>query len=61
MNETGKLTPELRARATEVLNRNYEFSREIFYKDFLAVNVARIAWGGWGYFGRLGWRSPAVK
>jgi hypothetical protein len=61
LNETGKLTPELRARATEVLNRNYEFSREIFYKDFLAVNVARIAWGGWGYFGRLGWRSPAVK
>ena len=57
----GKLTPDLRARATEVLNRNFEMSRDIFYQDFFAVHVSRVAWGGWGYFGRLGWKPPVIE
>jgi hypothetical protein len=30
--------------------------RDIFQDDHLAVNVAYIAWGGGGYWKRLGWR-----
>lgn len=55
-----KMTPELKMRVTATLNRNWELSREILLKDFKAINVSRVAWGGWGNFNRLGWKSPTA-
>ena len=61
-NDAGqKLAPDLRERGRKVLDRNWLLSREILYNDPLAVNVACVAWGGWGYFGRLGWRGPSAE
>lgn len=45
-----------RACAQRLLDRKYWIMRDIFPKDHLAVNVAYIAWGGGGYWKRLGWR-----
>jgi hypothetical protein len=45
-----------RAAAHDVLDRRYRLMREIFQQSPLAVNVAQVAWGGGGYWKRLGWR-----
>lgn len=55
-----KMTPELKSQVYATLNRNWELSREIFFTDFKAIHVSRVAWGGWGNFNRLGWKAPAV-
>lgn len=48
-----------RTSAQRLLDRKYWLMREIFEKDYLAVNVAYVAWGGGGYWKRLGWRWEA--
>ncbi|MFT5469572.1 MAG: DNA-binding beta-propeller fold protein YncE [Verrucomicrobiales bacterium] len=55
-----KMTPELKTRIQQTLDRNWAFSREILLTDFKAVHVSRVAWGGWGNFNRLGWNEPAA-
>ena len=58
----GRLSPEMKARAGKALDRNWEASRDIFENHPLAVNVANVAWGSWGYFKRFQWKdvSPEV-
>jgi hypothetical protein len=59
----GRLTPEAKENFRIALDRNWVASRDIFDNHHLAVNVASVAWGSWGYFNRLGWKGPseAVK
>ncbi len=58
----GRLSPEMKERAHKALDRNWEASRDIFENHPLAVNVANVAWGSWGYFKRFQWKdvSPEV-
>jgi len=58
----GRLSPEMKERARLALDRNWEASRDIFENHPLAVNVANVAWGSWGYFKRFQWKdvSPDV-
>ena len=49
----GRLTPARKERFRIALDRNWKLSRNIFDDHHLAVNVAYVAWGSWGYFGRL--------
>ena len=44
--------------AFTALDRMWIASRDIFDNHPLAVNVANVAWGSWGYFNRLAWRGP---
>jgi len=53
----GRLPPEIKQRAHKALNRNWEASRDIFENYPLAVNVANVAWGSWGYFKRFQWKD----
>jgi hypothetical protein len=45
-----------RDAARRLLDQKFRMMRDIFEEDHLAVNVAYIAWGGGGYWKRLGWR-----
>ena len=58
----GRLSPEMKERARKALDRNWQASRDIFENHPLAVNVANVAWGSWGYFKRFQWKdvSPEV-
>ena len=55
----GRLSPEMKERARKALDRNWEASRDIFENHPLAVNVANVAWGSWGYFKKFQW--PGVS
>jgi len=48
-----------RTAARRILDRKYWMMRDIFEQDHPAVNVAYVAWGGGGYWKRLGWRWEA--
>ena len=54
----GRLQGEMKERMTAALDRNWMASRNIFDNHPLAVNVANVAWGSWGYFNRLAWKGP---
>jgi hypothetical protein len=58
----GRLSLEMKERARRALDRNWEASRDIFENHPLAVNVANVAWGSWGYFKKFQWKdvSPEV-
>jgi hypothetical protein len=55
----GRLEGELKERFRVALDQNWEASRDIFDNHPLAVNVASVAWGSWGYFNRLAWKGPS--
>ncbi len=57
----GRLTTEQRQVFREVIERNWHSSRDIFENQPLAVNVTSVAWGSWGYFGRMGWSKPSAE
>ena len=48
-----------RTAAQRLLDGKYWMMRDIFENGHLAVNVAYVAWGGGGYWKRLGWRWQA--
>lgn len=46
---------EMKAAVAAVQQEKWLLMRRIFREDHLAVNVAMVAWGSEGLFGRLGW------
>ena len=57
----GRLTTDQRQIFRDAIDRNWESSRDIFENHPLAVNVTSVAWGSWGYFGRMGWSKPSEE
>lgn len=57
----GRLSKEQRQIFRDVIERNWESTRNIFENHPLAVNVTSVAWGSWGYFGRMGWSKPSEE
>jgi hypothetical protein len=43
------------------MDNNWLVSRDVFENRHLAVNVATVAWGSWGYFRRFGWTDPSEE
>ncbi len=57
----GRLSPEMKARMREALDRNWVESRRIFEHNHLAVNIATVAYGSWSYYARFGWSEPSEE
>ncbi len=57
----GRLTDAQRQKMRTAIEANWETSRDIFENHPLAVNVTAVAWGSWGYFGRMGWGEPSPE
>jgi hypothetical protein len=44
-----------------LLDERFAMMRDIFQKDFLAINVGYVSWGEDGHLKRLGWRHPTPQ
>ena len=50
-----RVSAELKAALHALQQEKWLLMRHIFHEDYLAVNVAMVAWGGEGRFRRFGW------